>query len=317
MSRSLACRCRIAASDDFKPAFGKGDVGLQADHLGPVRRDLRLGRGEVGPLDVELGSGLFEGILRSDRAGGQLGLPLQVALRLRELRPGAVALGHPVGGLRLGALERRARLVDLGALGVALGPRLGEIRQRGVAAGLDLLRIEARHHLAFLHGRVVVGEDLDHLAGQLRADENRRHGVQGAGGANARRDGAAVDGGEPVGRVGRAAAGRAPQDKACRLRPRPETRTPTTRRAAPDDPFHTARFMPGIVTEFAAGVRVNSLSCCRSGTRRYDRWAIRSRRVVMVEASATPSTRSGRKWRWKAATTFSVFSSKTPVILRP
>ena len=42
------------------------------------------------------------------------------------------------------------------------------------------------------------------------------------------------------------------------------------------------------------------------------RAAIRSRKVVIVEALATPSMRSGRKWRWKAATTASVCASKVP-----
>ncbi len=41
--------------------------------------------------------------------------------------------------------------------------------------------------------------------------------------------------------------------------------------------------------------------------------AIRSRRVVMVEASATPSTRAGRKWRWNAVTTARVRASNVPV----
>ncbi len=43
------------------------------------------------------------------------------------------------------------------------------------------------------------------------------------------------------------------------------------------------------------------------------RAAIRSRRVVMVEASATPSTRACRKWRWKAVTTAWVRASNEPV----
>ena len=47
------------------------------------------------------------------------------------------------------------------------------------------------------------------------------------------------------------------------------------------------------------------------------RAAIRSRSVVTVETSATPSTLAGRKWRWKAATTASVVSSKVPVRSTP
>lgn len=51
----------------------------------------------------------------------------------------------------------------------------------------------------------------------------------------------------------------------------------------------------------------------RFGARHYGNRARRSRRVVMVELSATPSTRACRKWRWKAVTTASVCASKDPV----
>ena len=39
------------------------------------------------------------------------------------------------------------------------------------------------------------------------------------------------------------------------------------------------------------------------------RESVSARRVSMVDTSATPSTCAGRKWRWKAATVFSVASS--------
>ena len=39
--------------------------------------------------------------------------------------------------------------------------------------------------------------------------------------------------------------------------------------------------------------------------------------VATVEASASPSTFSGRKWRWNAATTCRVWRSYTPVISTP
>jgi hypothetical protein len=39
--------------------------------------------------------------------------------------------------------------------------------------------------------------------------------------------------------------------------------------------------------------------------------------VVNVEWSATPSTRAGRKWRWKAVTTSMVVPSYFPLIGTP
>ncbi len=44
----------------------------------------------------------------------------------------------------------------------------------------------------------------------------------------------------------------------------------------------------------------------------WGRLAISSSRVSSVEASATPSTRSGRKWRWKAVTISIVAASYWP-----
>jgi hypothetical protein len=44
------------------------------------------------------------------------------------------------------------------------------------------------------------------------------------------------------------------------------------------------------------------------------RWASRSCKVFCVEASAIPSIRCGRKWRWKANTTSRVAGSYTPLL---
>jgi hypothetical protein len=63
----------------------------------------------------------------------------------------------------VGALTRRRRLVELGAALRQLRLALREVGCGGIAPGLDLVGEEPRQHLAFLHGRVVVDENLDDL----------------------------------------------------------------------------------------------------------------------------------------------------------
>lgn len=59
-----------------------------------------------------------------------------------------------------------------------VGPGLLEIGCGGVAPGPDLVAVEARHDLAGLHLRIVVGEDLDDLAGELEPTSTVVTGVR-------------------------------------------------------------------------------------------------------------------------------------------
>src|SRR6185312_1787843 len=60
---------------------------------------------------------------------------------------------------------------------------------------LEDLRVDAGDDLVLLHLGVEVGVELLDLTGDLGADLDRDHRVQGAGGGDCRRDGAACDGG--------------------------------------------------------------------------------------------------------------------------
>ena len=261
MSLSFAWRCRMIASADFDAGLGEGEVRLEAFGLGLVRRDLCIGRGEVRFLDIDLRAGLLKRRLRSDRTGIQFGLAFQVALRVDQLRLAAVALRLKIGCLRLGALERRARLVDLRALGIEVRLRLGEIGESRIPARLDLLRVKPGHHLAFFHRRVVVGEDLDHLAGELRADEHRGDGVERSRGPDAGRDRAAIHRCEAVGLIGRVAARRRPQQDACASGHEDKADQPQPSAPQRRTLCKTRNVMRGDCGRFPILLRVNSLSC--------------------------------------------------------
>ena len=198
----------------FQVRLGEGDVGVEPLQLGAGGGDLRLGGGEGGLLHLGLGAGGVERRLRADPAREQLLLTLEIAPRIGELRARAVALRQHVLHGRLGALPGRLRALDLGAPHGEVGPALLEIGPGGVAPRLDLLRIKPGDHLTRLHRAVVVGEDLDDLARELRADQHRGHRVEGAGGAHARRDRPAIDARQAIRHVGGAAARRAPRDEA-------------------------------------------------------------------------------------------------------
>jgi hypothetical protein len=83
--------------------------------------------------------------------------------------------------------------------------------------------------------------------------------------------------------------------------------------------FHGARtFLPG----FRRSDRPASWHSTQIGIRSYRGQARRSAaarrsRVATVEKSATPSIRSGRKWRWKARMTASVSASNSDSSPRP
>ena len=83
--------------------------------------------------------------------------------------------------LRFDVDLRGARLLGLGLdlldhalLHEPVRAHLLEVGARGVELGADLVGIEPRHDLVGFHLRIVVGEDFDHLAGQLRADDHGR-----------------------------------------------------------------------------------------------------------------------------------------------
>jgi hypothetical protein len=196
--------------------LGIGEVGLEADELGLLRGDLSLGRGERRLLDLGLRARRVERGLRGDVAGGELGLPVKAAARLGELGADLVLLGHQIAQVRLGAQAGGAAPVDLGPAHRGFGARLLDVGGGGVAARPDLLLVEAGDDLAGFDRRIVVGEDLDDQPRELRADQHGRHRVQGTGGAHARRDRAAIDAAEPIGRIGGVAAGRPPDKEADR-----------------------------------------------------------------------------------------------------
>jgi hypothetical protein len=93
-----------------------------------------------------------------------------------------------------------ARALEL-AVGFArldLGAR--QVRACGQRVGLGLLerrveelRVEPRDHLALLHGRIEVDQDLLHASGDLAADLHRHQRRQRAGRRDLRHDAAAID----------------------------------------------------------------------------------------------------------------------------
>ena len=99
-----------------------------------------------------------------------------------------------------------AHLLDLAFLHELVGAHLREVGARGVELGADLVGIEPRDDLVGFHLGIVVGEDLDDLAGQLRADDHGGGRVDGAGGVHGGDDLAAVGLGQPIAAFGRRAA---------------------------------------------------------------------------------------------------------------
>ncbi len=196
--------------------FALGDLGGDGDELrlgdalvGGERLLLRLGTGEQGLrlgkgglLGVALGAGGVERGLRGVAARLQLDLASQDSFGVGRERLGAGDLGDGVGLGRLGAQDLGAGALDLRLGHQLLRANLLQIGARGVELGADLIGIEPGDELVGLHFGIEVGENLDHLAGELRAHDHGGDRIDGAGGIDGGDDRAAVDLGEPVRRLG-------------------------------------------------------------------------------------------------------------------
>src|SRR3989441_1183339 len=150
--------------------------GFRHAQLGDRRLDGGLQRLLVRPRRVQLGDrrvvrrlGRVEIALGDELAREQLRLPVEIALgvehgdlRLRRLgaRLGVRRAGVPDVGAR--ALDLRLLVEDRGLGGVEVCPGLDDLR-------LEDVRIDPRDHLAFLHDRVEVDEELLDLARHLTA----------------------------------------------------------------------------------------------------------------------------------------------------
>jgi hypothetical protein len=147
-----------------------------------------------------------EGLFGRKAAGAQFGLALENLFGVAEQR-------FVARDLRFGIHLRGMRLVGVGLdlldhafLHELVGAHLREVGARRIELGADLIGVEPRHHLVGFDLRIIIGEDLDHLSGQLRADDHGCGRIDRAGGADGRDDLAAIDLGQTIGAFRRRAA---------------------------------------------------------------------------------------------------------------
>ncbi len=175
--------------------FALGDLGGDGNELrlgnapvGGERVLLRLGTGqqglrlrERGALGVALGARGVERGLRGVAARLQFDLASQDSFGVGRERLGAGDLRHGVGLGRLGAHDLGARALDLRLGDQPLRANLLQIRARGVEFGADLVGIEPGDDLVGLHFGIIIGENLDHLAGELGTHDHGGDRVDGTG----------------------------------------------------------------------------------------------------------------------------------------
>src|SRR5262249_35198297 len=139
-----------------EPPLGLGKRRLRRGHSRLAGADLVLARRHACDLElgvdlsqmilvaIALGAGVVELLLAGEAGGAQLGLPLEVGLRLAQRRLGLGALGSDGVDLGLAAAEAevgelRLRLRQLGG-GLVAGGALGSVIERKQRrAGRDLI----------------------------------------------------------------------------------------------------------------------------------------------------------------------------------
>ena len=146
MSRSLASRCRITASAGLQLRLGERDVGVEPDRARPGAEAICASEeASVAFWTSVWRARRVERRLRADAARDELGLPVEVAPRVGELRAATRSrCASEVLHRRLGALPGRLRARRSGRARMARSARrLLEIGAGGVAPRLDLRRDRA------------------------------------------------------------------------------------------------------------------------------------------------------------------------------
>ena len=196
--------------------FALSDLGDDGHELrlgdalvGGERLLLRLGTGERRlrlrerrALGVALGAGSVERGCGGVAARLQFDLASQDSFGVGRKGFGAGDLRNGVGLDRLGAQDLGTRALDLRLGDQLLRANLLQIGARGVELGADLVGVEPGDELVGLHFSIIVGKNLDDLAGDLRTHDHGRDRVDGAGGIDGGDDRAAIDLGQAVRRLG-------------------------------------------------------------------------------------------------------------------
>ena len=181
-------------------------IGREPEDRGFGGIDLRARRIERGLLRVTRGARGVESLLGREAARTQFALTLEISFGIAEQRLVAHDLRFNVHLCRARLLGLGLDLLDHALLHEAVGAHLFEVGARGVVLGADLIGIEPCHDLVGFHLRIIIGEDFDHLAGQLRADDHGRDRIDRSGRAHGRDHFAALGLGQAIGAFRRRAA---------------------------------------------------------------------------------------------------------------